>query len=130
MAYLLGPATVIVAGSSFGNTFGGINLSVVTKTLESPSISGDDYVFVDVPICVKGVLKRAEFEQHLVEDDLERNDFCEVVATGDNYRLTIYNCKLFYPKALSVGTMPQKSFDVNFLGKKDSSGRIYYLEEI
>ena len=126
---LFGPATIQFGTEDLGETKGGGSLNIVTSVIKEPVIGGD-VIYDEVPLYGEGIIHKFEFIPGIISDSLLWKDFGELVITGVSYKITLYNCQIFLPKAINFGALQQEVYDINLFFKPDSNGNLYDLEGV
>ena len=121
---LYGPATVTVDGTSLGDTYGGV--SVTLEKINTNEIGNDREVLT-------GATGQLNLYQLSSAVTLSQSDIKlwegELVFSGDNYTLTFYSAKLFFGDSFSTGTFNQQAVPVSFIARANGSGNVLKLED-
>lgn len=122
---LFGPATVTVDGTSLGDTYGGV--SVTLETTNPNEIGNPDRRILTA---ATGTLNLYELRTAvtLSEDDVKLWEG-ELILTGSYYTLTFYSAKLFLDSSFSTGTFNQQAVPISFVARPNGSGNVMKLED-
>lgn len=116
-----GAVTVTLDGSNLGDTTGGCSIAIEYVTTNP--IGGHKE---KIPVGGSGTLNFYKWNSSVT--DVGNLGTGELILTGGNFIITVYDAKLFLNESLNVGTNSQEPFKVNFTFKPDASGNVIKIE--
>ncbi len=123
---LFGPASIYYNDAYFGKTFGGGALTIKTITEELVSST---YDVEEIPYAIEGTINAYELNNNvLIEDTLDLYAYGQIDFVINGSYITLYNCKLSFPKSFSFGTSTQQAFTLTLLAIPDSDGRLMFID--